>query len=262
MTRSETNLEVYLPKDEDDRDVCMLQQLPKELARYFEVTDEKGIKVIGDTLQPKVALLDRLLKEAGVITLSNVTPIEVQELSLLWNEQSQTSAETPTPETSRANTPPHIQSTHLLTPDPTPSRTERAHSAPRAHELRPPPFLNGNDPRSDNARASSAPPIADTDLPPPVVQAPPPARDGYKRLLRKVIEAANQTVFSDNLEDWSVTNADTIFGAEGAIEDNMFGIRVENKTAHDIRIGAVGELFVRPTFSAFQSILTPLVIGV
>ena len=64
---SKPGLRMYLPKDQEDREVCFERQLPKRLCEFLKVTDKAAEGVIGSIFRkdnPRV--LNRILDDAGV----------------------------------------------------------------------------------------------------------------------------------------------------------------------------------------------------
>jgi hypothetical protein len=60
-------LQIYLPKDEVERDVCFEYDLPRGLCAFLKITDPGGPGVIGGIFRKdKPAVIDILLENAGV----------------------------------------------------------------------------------------------------------------------------------------------------------------------------------------------------
>lgn len=66
------NLCLYLPKNEDDREVCFERQLPRRLCQYLKITDAAAESVIGGVFRrDNLNVIKRILDDAGVSQLDN-----------------------------------------------------------------------------------------------------------------------------------------------------------------------------------------------
>ena len=244
LQQDEGSMNIYLPKDPKACALCKCQKFPNQLAANMGVKDPKGQRVIGHVLREDPILLDDLLAQEGVISLDNVTRIEPARL----DRQSSTAPTVP----SRPQTPVSSGHSRVGTPSSGAQSSSGASSrqfgssfspAPSAFSTLLTPFST---PSYQPSQRSRSVPFGNSYWTPPEVPHSQPSQEPYRRLIDKVIQAAEQTRCVDQHEYWTVDNASQLFGNDDMIGDDVFGIRSQNQVAHDIKVGAVGELFVSP----------------
>ena len=215
--------EIYLPRDDKERELCMYRRLPQELASIFGVPDSIGLKVLGDILQAKLILIEDLLTENGVIPLPEYSCQVTPQVSLEDDSRSEKDQRAFEGSTIALNSPSSDRqqpdfSLRSASPLPTPSS-----------------LLSGTfrrNPRSEPKQASVT---------------------AYHRLLDKIIKAARETMIPTG-SPASVDGSQNIFGPTGVLVDNLFGDRAEDQFIYDSKIGAAGELFV--SSSSFPYLIT------
>ena len=237
---SDNRLRLYVPKESTERELCFLKGLPEGLATYLDIKDIKAIKVLGDILKATSAVVIReLLKEHGIDWL--LWPDPVQH-SVLSNEIQASEELTPEPLShSRASTP-------VQTP-----RNARPTSTPRTSFSSQIESLYNSDiylPASPSFLSSVHTPRSSLSPAPTPVQGDSGRRqsigyDEYISLLSFIIAAAAK----GSKNRWTtrgiyLVTACTDIPKSIEYSDALFGKRSENQIAHDIKIGAAGELYV------------------
>ena len=213
----ESNLRLYVPKDKKERGVSYITQIPTRLAAHLSITNADGIKVISDILKVDTDILDEVLLDLGVP--------QVPDLSVFVDGDSHE----------------HLHNDHEFVDDfvvesvsssatttaATPAPTVIRNTTPGAHNA------------SFSARELSFNPdsrlVESEEIMIPIENYIP----RYKSLLDHVISAGEE----GNLP--SASSMPTLSTPLVIDPDSVFGIRSRDIEAHDMRIGAAGELYVR-----------------
>ena len=240
IEESDNCLRLYVPRNSTERELCFLKGLPEGLATYLGIKEIKAVKVLGDILKATSALvISELLEEHGIDRLpwpdpvqDNVSSNETQESDHLTPERSShPRASTPgqgsrsprpasTPRTSFSNQieSPYISDTYL---PPSPSFLESVHTPRSSLSLATTPV------QVVSARRHSV------------------SNDEYILLLSFVIAAAAKGGKNGCVNRRThLVIASTDLPEPIDYSDALFGKRSENQMAHDIKVGAAGELYV------------------
>jgi hypothetical protein len=226
IEESPEDLNIYVPKDSKDQEMCYLRQLPTKLfneTMMAEIDSNSTLAFDSTAVSVITAIFassDEVLSSPG---------IDQQQ-----NEESETVSGMATPGGSTSS----ARSNSFFTTA-TSSRQASYHpnvTSPSTQVLSSPP------------RSSSAPVLPDTGRPHPFM--PENRRVEYRRLLDNIITAARNK--RGAFPSQGVFNLDALLNAlpveaarEGSNYDLPFGVRNENQLAHDIKVGAAGELYVR-----------------
>ena len=247
---SNGRLSFYVPKDKSKQALCFLLELPQGLATYLGITDQTASKLLGDIIKTDdLLILDMLFDRYGIVRLSWPDPSEhdtpshetftTQSEVAGYNTSGQTSEP---PSRSRSTTPapgPHTP------PRASSSRTSFGSPVSSSCGASAGTVATSNLARTSNSAQPRISPVSVTvqleSTPGDVV-----GNDEYIALLAYVIAAAagggkGKTRLRVELE--LTTTAEMPAPIE--LSDTLFGRRSENQIAHDIKIGAAGELYVR-----------------
>jgi len=240
-------LKIYVPKDQKDQELCYLRALPTKLFNEIMMgdrsrnstlaADSSAVAIIAAVFTSSDEVISYVLDEAGIVPVpypdefddENGDRLEVSTAD--ESTGSGTEDRIPTPEESGSST-----GSRLLSP--TPAFSYRANN------------------RSES-RASRQPLISSFDFPPPTPRnntlpqfSVNSSQTEYRRLLNNVIAAARRK--RGGLPMRGPFNFDGLMSAllvdlpeEPVSYDLPFGVRNENQLAHDMKVGAAGELYVR-----------------
>lgn len=254
-------LKIYIPKDRKDQELCFLQLLPTKI--FNEVImgektnnstlaiDSEAVRIIAALFMSSDEVVCDLLDDAGIVPVPYLDEFDIKtseqassidEPVTQYDGHSQFNRETepgaPPREdrrySSQESVPPPGSGLLSLAP-PSSYRTNYQAATPTYRQphlsifnSRPPtPRSNGFAPFSINSRQAE-----------------------YRRLLDNVIAAAKSkrggfpTRGAFNLDDL-LSSLPIEPNAESISYDLPFGVRSENQLAHDMKVGAAGELYVR-----------------
>ncbi|RHZ43626.1 uncharacterized protein CDV56_101060 [Aspergillus thermomutatus] len=218
-------LRIYIPRDDSDRQRCYHLDLPQALRRHFGLRDSAASFSFALIFLTPENLIDESLDRHGIVRISpdisqqlesestdtTISEAHVEEGNVFsGSEESRESGEgIDTPRSSPETTVelPRTIVTHYRTSTP----------PPRLFSVPPPD------------RAS-----------PDRVPRPFSEHHPYIQLLDKVIRLARPLTLSEALQ----RPMNTVLGNANTSHELVFGVRSENLLAHDIKIGAAGELFV------------------
>ncbi|GIC90505.1 uncharacterized protein Aud_006939 [Aspergillus udagawae] len=223
-------LHIYIPRDHSDRRRCYNKELPQSLGRYFGLKMDSTVSLtFASVFFTPGDLIDECLDSHGIVRISpdialqpesEPTDTTISDGSIeggdvfSGSDEAQESGE------------------GMYTPQDTPrSSPEGAGELPRT-------IVTHN-------RASAPPPRPFTvpypDWPSPDrVPRPFAEHHPYIQLLDKVIRLARPLTLSEVLQ----RPMNTVGSGANTSHESTFGVRSENQLAHDIKIGAAGELFV------------------
>ena len=86
-------LRLYVPVDEDEREICYLDQIPAKLLAYLAITNPAAVEMIGNVIKAsRSSLLDRLLRDRGIV---QVPGVEYKTPPVLEDPSNLTRAELP-----------------------------------------------------------------------------------------------------------------------------------------------------------------------
>ncbi|CZR61946.1 uncharacterized protein PAC_11843 [Phialocephala subalpina] len=226
----DNELRLYIPRNQDAREECFSWQLPRRLAKYFEI-ESAAVTVLHSIIScQSLNAVDAILRNAGIIEVDGIErPLELDggTHSFGFDEMSRALEEiTPARTESRVSQP------SPLTPSSTTMTISAAHGEVVAYLPRSSPAVNGR------ISASSAPPLALYHG----VSAPIPLTDnailetGYIALLERVINSASRMPIpargAQSFDPVSNVQGETFF-------ESIFAIR---SVERDRKVGAAGEL--------------------
>ena len=248
----ETNnhLKLYVPQEKEDRELCFLQDLPNKLATYLSIQEREAIMVLGDLLIGSISIVDKLLEKHGIVPLPWPEPTQQSTSSHENLESDEEDVGEAQPgltsrqlSGSRESTPEHGRDTSQRTSNARP----RLESSTNSSYGRETSFSYGRSTFTpatssftgslNTPRSSLTPTRVSVQLQAEPIQTLPNAE--YVALLDYVIAAAAaatlQTLGLPPLAEQS---------EPPRLTETTFGKRSENLIAHDIKVGAAGELFV------------------
>jgi hypothetical protein len=234
-------LNLFVPRDTAQREKCYLTQLPNKLQQYLQLMDNgpEASKAFLLVIQASIHVLDDILDENGIV--------QVLDNDLTAYEQAEESSDSLGEEgranipTERSDNPSHEESVPEAQADIDnhtyiPSTSDEVQSV-TSHSRSSTPYIAVH--RTEHVHRHTSLGIQDVPPAPPLAEPP-----QYVRVLEKVIQIAQRTnipsKFAPQLGTFSATTA----GLTSEEHTSAFGSRSQNQLAHDIKIGAAGELFV------------------
>ena len=228
------SLKLYVPKSRKDREICFFTQLPERLVSHWAISDRSAVKVIGDTLTASTYALDGILLEHGIAEIPDLRPAEDIEYG---EEQSDVgigaTSHSPKTITAKAN-----ESSAELGISSTSSLAAKASTAVILSRMTTPEEQTVSE-SLRRLRISVGPTATAAE------DAVNRSGDSeYKMLLDRIIRAAKE----NELPPHEPSSSDTldVTDSTAAITDSeiVFGVRAQDVMAHDMKIGAAGELYV------------------
>ena len=250
IEETKNRLRLYVPQERGDRELCFLKVLPDKLAAYLGIREPEAVKVLGDIFKSSASILDQLLEEHGIVPLPWPEPIQQSAPSheILESEEEDVSEDRPgliprQPRGSREITLERgrdiLQRTSNARPrlgSCTNSSYGRETESSDGRSAFTPPTSSFTGP-SNTPRPSLTPARVSVRLQAAPIQTLPNGE--YVALLSYVIAAAAaavpQTLGLPPLAEQPEPSE---------LTDTTFGRRSENQIAHDIKVGAAGELYV------------------
>lgn len=257
-------LRLFVPRGSGQREICYSTELPTALVRYFGISDPAATEGFSAVMMSSVAALEEILDFKGIVRPPSTdsfdpesTAVEDQEL-----DQDAQDISPSTPDFSDNTLSPgrrplssSLPATLLHSPGLAVLHTVATHSnltGPTSEPQSSWVWTEYDRPASQQ-RSRVRP------------ETPRPITPGtqYVDILEKVIEMARQAVFP-SVEVLDLGDlADTLpSNSVNFIEDSPFGIRSQDRMAHDRKIGAAGELYVslrEPCLFLMVSIVTNFV---
>jgi hypothetical protein len=254
-------LKIYVPKDRKDQELCFLQLLPTKLFNKVIMgneannsilaSDSEAVRIITTLFMSSDEVVSDLLDDAGIIPVMYPDDFNIED-----SEQDHTIDE------SAVQQREYLRISREIEPDVSPRggrglSPEESASSPRTRLLSPtPPSIYRSNYRAATPTYTQ-PSISSFTSRPSTPRSNDPApfsinsgQAEYHRLLSNVIAAAKSkrggfpTQGAFNLDD--LLNALPIESdAEPVSYELPFGVRSENQLAHDMKVGAAGELYVR-----------------
>jgi hypothetical protein len=224
-------LHIYIPRDHSDRRRCYNKELPQSLGRYFGLKMDSTVSLtFASVFFTPGDLIDECLDSHGIVRISPDIALQPE------SEPTDTTISDGSIEGGdvfSGSDDAQESGEGMYTPQDTSGSTpEGAGELPRT-------IITHN-------RASAPLPRPFTvpypDWPSPDgVPRPFAEHHPYIQLLDKVIRLARPLTLSEVLQRPMITVGSTA----NTSHESTFGVRSENQLAHDIKIGAAGELFVR-----------------
>jgi hypothetical protein len=249
-------LEIYVPKDRKEQELCFLQFLPTKL--FNEVimdqkssnstlsSDSEAVRIIAALLASSDDVVCDFLDDAGIIPVPYLDEFDHEAFEATTGQQEdylrpdRETASNSSPRRHRGQSPAATSSTgsrFLSTSPPSSYKTNYRISTPTFR--RPSIFSFTSRP--------STPQTQNSDFAPLSINS---GRAEYRRLLNNVIDAAKSK--RGGFPSRGAFNLDELSSAlplepdpEPVSYSLPFGVRSENQLAHDMKVGAAGELYVR-----------------
>lgn len=231
ITEVDNVLHIYIPRDQNDRRRCYSHDLPQTLGRYFGLKGDSAVPLILTLvfLTPE-DFIDECLDRHGIVRNPPVIALQPESeatdttISLGGIEEDDVFS---------ASDEAWESGEGMYTPrDTSGSSSEAALELPRT-------IVAHNRTSVPTSRPFTVPSPDWTS--PAGVPRPFSEYHPYIQLLDKIIRLARPLTLSEVLQ----RPMNTVGSNENTSLESAFGVRSENPLAHDIKIGAAGELFVR-----------------
>lgn len=257
IEESPEGLQIYIPKDSKNQEICYLRLLPTKIFNEIMMAevggnstsalDSKAVSTITVILASSDKVVDMVLEEAGIVPVPYPDQYkeEHQQSPDVIGGDQQRNVESDVEsipsemEASAGFSAPSTQSTNsstIFASAQAASYQQRASSHPMQHST---PPENPAEPFPSNSA--------------PLPFSPGSSQMEYRRLLDNTITAARKK--RGAFPSQGAFNLDELLNAlpmEAVQEMNTydlpFGVRSENQLAHDMKIGAAGELYVCTKF--------------
>ena len=212
LEESEQDLCFYLPKDDEDRELCYERQLPRRMREFLNITDRAAESVIGSIFRrDKPHLIDRILDDAGIGQVSlDFTALDAEY----------------------AAKEPELKSLIALTQDMNISSPPSEQVRMSEHQSS--GYYDRLSPSLGVYRGQSSAPSA------------PPPEPVYKKILENVVNIARKRANYGILDTGGGDTAEPIVHAVSYNTTEVFSSRFYER---DFKIGAAGELYVRVDFA-------------
>ena len=248
----ETNnhLKLYVPQEKRDREVCLVKVLPARLVAYLGIREREAVEVFGHLLNVSTSVIDEILDDHGIVPLPWTEPIQqsIPSHEIPEDDEEDVSEARPglitrEPSSSRYNTPERGRDSFQRASNSRPRlasgtnssyerETESSHGRSAFT-----PATSGLTDTMNTPRSSLTPRRVSVQLQAESIETPPNAE--YVALLKYIISAAAAVA----LQTLGLPPLAEHFEPPELV-DTSFGIRSENPIAHDIKVGAAGELYV------------------
>jgi hypothetical protein len=263
IEESPESLNIYVPKDAKDQEICYLRLLPTKLfnetmmasteSNSTLAVDASAVSIITAVFASSDEVIDLVLEEAGIVPVPYPDQYE-EELPQsppanvlhspgighqrdLENETKSVGSETQLGISTPQASTPSVQSASSAF---TTASTYRAQTSSQTLAVRP---LSSSTPHRPNVE-----PLVQDNIRLPFT--PDSGSAEYRRLLDNVISAAKNK--RGGFPSQGSFNLDELLNAlpmEASTDERAydlpFGVRSKNQLAHDMKVGAAGELYVR-----------------
>ena len=250
MEETNNHLKLYVSQEKRQRELCFRKVLPDKLAAYLGIQELEAVKVLGDILNSSASIINELLEEHGVVplpwteTIQQSTPsfenLENDEEDVGEARSGLTSEQL---SGSREGTPERGRDTSQRTSNARPrlgSSTNSSYGRETSFSYGRSTFTPATSSFTgslNTPRSSLTPTRVSVQLQAEPIHTLPNAE--YVALLNYIITAAAatalQTLGLPPLAEQS---------EPPRLTETTFGKRSENLIAHDIKVGAAGELYV------------------
>jgi hypothetical protein len=252
-------LQIYVPANKDDRECCYLMELPRQLLSVFGVPNSAGDRVICAILQASSpSVLDRLLETEGIGCVPGIEPVaqdtfndyESQAVHIDASETRSSSTTVIGSSDGGLNATDHratlsyqqVQLTHRMHDG---TANSSVHSlAGGTHIYEPWPDQLSTELPTTPLRHLQ---FHSTGSANPQETGGGSSSGEYHKLLDNIIKRASTV----SLSDQGFFDFEAMLGSlpsnpgSSPDHDAISGVRSQNQIAHDIKVSAAGELFVR-----------------
>ncbi|KAE9369740.1 hypothetical protein N431DRAFT_493510 [Stipitochalara longipes BDJ] len=262
-------LKIYVPKDRKGQELCFLQMLPtklfnevimgKKISNSSVASDSEAVRIIAALLTSSDDVVCDLLDDAGIVPVPYPDDFDIEahdQVSTPIKPTVQDEGRSLIHRESRPFSPPgeirrqgseesiFSQGSRLLSPTPPPSYKSSYLAATPTHRR---PSLSSISSQPSTPRSSEPAPFSANS-----------GQTEYLRLLNNVISAAKRK--RGRFPSRGAFNLGDLFDAlpndsdaEPITYNLPFGVRSENQLAHDMRVGAAGELYVFEILSRLET---------
>jgi hypothetical protein len=239
-------LNIYVPKDSKDQEICFLRLLPTKLFNETMMAefdsnstlafDSRAVSIITVIFASSDEVIDLVLEEAGIVPVPYPDHYE-EEIHHSPSDDAVPSPGIDQQDNGESENASIVSGTQLRMATPTySSSSARSASVPSqpSQVFSSPPGRSPESVLPGNARPPFTPRSSQVE---------------YRRLLDNIITAArNKRGAFPSLGAFNLDELLDALPVEAATEVNKydlpFGVRNENQLAHDMKIGAAGELYV------------------
>lgn len=222
-------LRIYVPRDDSDRQRCYNIDLPQALGHYFGLRDSTASAILSLVFVIPENLIDESLDRHGVVRVSpDISQRPESEFPDTTTLEARVEEDHVIPGSGESQESDQGIHTPRDTPRSSPETTvELPRTIVTHYRTSTPPPRPFTVPYPDRAFPDTVPrTVSEHHL--------------YIQLLDKVIRLARPLALSEALQRPIHTGGSN----PSASHESVFGVRSENQLAHDIKIGAAGELFV------------------
>ena len=249
LEETNNHLKLYVPQEKRDRELGLIKILPYKIATYLGIEEQEAVTVFGNLLKGSTSIVDEMLDEHGIVPLAwtepvqQSTPIHENVESDEEDEESRLGLTSRRPSSSRGNTPERRHDTSQRTSSARPrlgSSTNSSYGRETDSSYRRSSFTpatSGFTSSLNTPRSSLTPARVSVQLQAAPIETLPNIE--YIALLNYVIAAAAAAA----LQTLGLPPPAEHFEPP-ELTESCFGKRVDNAIAHDIKVGAAGELYV------------------
>lgn len=229
-------LRIYVPRDDSDRQRCYSLDLPQALARYFGLRDSTAPFAFSSVFLTPENLIDGFLDRHEIVRISpDISQHPESESPDTTSLEAHAEGDDVISGSEETEEGGEGIGTPRDTPCPSPeTAAELSRTIATYYRTSTPPLQLFTVPHPDRAS-------------PDTVPRPVSENHRYIQLLDKVIGLAHSLTLTEALR----RPLSNVGSNENTSHNLVFGVRSENPLAHDIKIGAAGELFV--SFSLLYS---------
>ena len=234
-------LRLYVPKDRKQRAISYMANIPERLLSSWCIADTTALKVIADVVKAEIYLLNDLLVELGVPEVQDLQDLADGEYG---EDESEDDSGIDDREPSSTSTCRRAHSRSLAPKPPSfrvfedsTSVTVVAQNRATTPELQ---SANLTLSRASSSLASTL--VTPLDLTSESAGHLKDCSTPYRMLLDKVICAGKRGNIPK--ERTSLNSRKSVSSTNDLDLDTVFGVRTQDRMAHDMRIGAAGELYV------------------
>ena len=238
LETDDSTLRIYVSKDREDREVCYFTRLPERLATHWSIIDKAAVKVIGNALTAPNFAVNGILLENGIPEMPSLQQfMDAEPDDEGKGESGHTGIGNQTSEPTYARA--YSSSVGPMTSSVSSYLTTNSAESISTHSRATTPEMQNMSMSMGRQTLSPRPSIITAQQAISQVNS---NVEEYTKLLDSIINAGRSIDFpcKSALEASNTINSDTINTDSGA----FFGVRSQGVMAHDVKIGAAGELFV------------------
>jgi hypothetical protein len=105
LDENDDGLRFYVPRDENAREECFLQQLPRRLMTYFAISSPAAEALLNGIIGCRSLIaVDGILKDAGIVEVDGIEPLSESDQRIQRSSYDEISLEKGTPVSTRSQT--------------------------------------------------------------------------------------------------------------------------------------------------------------